>query len=54
MCVEFEENVLTSFEAKGKSILLFPQCKITEENKTVHSLKLKWKVLDLSLVDSFC
>jgi len=52
--MEPKENVLVPFEAKDKSILLCPQCKITEENKTTHPLKLKRKVLELSLMDSFC
>jgi len=41
-------------EAKDKSILLCSQCKIIEENKTIHPLKLNLKVLELSLMDSFC
>ena len=41
-------------EAEDKSVLLCPQCKIIEENKTIHSLKLKLKVSELSLMDLFC
>jgi len=72
--VECQENVLVSFEAKDKrillwhqcslwgkifeakdrSVLLCPQCKIIEENKTIHPLKLKWEVIELSLMDSSC
>ena len=28
--------------------------KLLRKNKTVHPLNLKWKVLELSLMDSFC
>jgi len=49
-----EDNVLAPFEAKDRSILLCPQCKIIEENKIIHPLKLKWKILELSLMDLFC
>jgi len=33
--------------AKDKSILLCAQCKIIEEKKSVHPLKLKLKILEL-------
>ena len=34
-------------EAEDKSILLCAQCKIIEEKKSVHPLKLKLKILEL-------
>ena len=39
--VETKENVLAPFETKDESILLCLQCKIIEENKTIHPLKQK-------------
>lgn len=50
--VEPEENVLTHFEAEDKGILLCSQCRIIEENRAIHPLRLK--VLGLQLMDSFC
>jgi len=51
--MEPKEEGLAPSEAKYKSILLCPKGRIIEESKTIHSLKLKWKVLKLSLMDFF-
>ena len=49
----------TSHEAKPlrqkiKVFYYVPSAKLLRKNKTVHPLNLKWKVLELSLMDSFC
>ena len=49
----------TSHEAKSlrQNIKVFyyvPSAKLLRKNKTVHPLNLKWKVLEPSLMDSFC
>jgi len=42
-----------SLRQKIKVFCYVASAQISRKNKAVHPLKLKWKVLELSLVDSF-
>mgnify|MGYP001855654084 CR=1 FL=1 len=43
-----------SLRQKIKVFYYVPSAKLLRNTKTVHLLKLKWKVLELSFMDSFC
>ena len=53
-CDSSTSHKAKSLRQKIKVIYYVPSAKLLRKNKTVHPLKLKWKVLELSLMDSFC